>query len=111
MSIDDDLTVIHRKAAAHLVACTEAFYADQDGEEDVESPAAAPFCGCDDCIVREVLVVAWRDLVTAAVCYIEENARDQEAINQIYGRALARIASGEAEDPATLARLTLGEAN
>lgn len=61
--------VAQRAAEAHLAACQEAFWAgeDPDGpywEPDWEtaamnSPASAPFDGCDTCIVREVLHAAW----------------------------------------------------
>lgn len=52
----------HRVAIEHLRACEEAL-----GEECVSddldplppSPASAPFCGCDDCVVREILDAAW----------------------------------------------------
>lgn len=45
-------------AEAHLAACQEAFWAMEEGDE-IESPASAPFCGCDTCVVREVLWAAW----------------------------------------------------
>lgn len=48
-----------RAAEAHLAACNEAMFAYEDGDESVESPAIAPYCGCDTCIVREVLFAAW----------------------------------------------------
>lgn len=109
MNDDETLTQIHRKAVNHLLACAEAFYAEQNGDTEVKSPAVAPFCGCDDCVVREILVIAWTDLIAGAVCYIEENVRDQEAVNRIYARALRRIANGETPNPAMLAQMTLGE--
>lgn len=111
MELNELLNQIHRKARDHVVACSEAFYAEESGQEDVENPAVAPFCGCDDCIVREILVVAWGDLISGAIIYIEENSKDQEAINAIYARALKRIAAGEVEDAKLLAQLTLGEGN
>lgn len=111
MDLDELLRQVHYKAKEHLFKCVEAMYAEEEGIEDVESPACAPFCGCDDCVVREVLMVAWNDLIAGAIMYIEDNARDQEAINQIYSRALKRIAAGEVQDPALLAKLTLGESN
>lgn len=49
-----------RAAELHLAACMEALWAyEEEGDEDVESPASAPFCGCDTCIVREILWAAW----------------------------------------------------
>lgn len=53
-------------AEAHLCACHEALSADEDGE-DIESPASAPFCGCETCEVREVLFAAWPFLKLAAL--------------------------------------------
>jgi hypothetical protein len=47
---------------AHLAACMEALWYEElengDGTPP-ESPASAPFCGCDTCIVREVLWAGW----------------------------------------------------
>ena len=51
-----------RAAEAHLAACQEAFWDYESGEmqgEEDGSPASAPFCNCDTCIVREVLFAAW----------------------------------------------------
>lgn len=51
-----------RAAEEHLAACQEALYAEEDyGDTDVAagSPAIAPFCGCDTCVVREILHAAW----------------------------------------------------
>lgn len=49
-----------KAAEAHLAACQEAlFEMEEDSGELVESPASAPFCGCDTCMVREVLYAAW----------------------------------------------------
>ena len=51
-----------KAAEAHLAACTEAMFAwEEAGEvdESIVSPAIAPFCGCDTCVVREVLYAAW----------------------------------------------------
>lgn len=43
----------------HLEACYEAMW-DDDGNETHEkpSPSFGPFCGCNTCVVREVLSVA-----------------------------------------------------
>lgn len=53
-----------RAAEAHLAACWEAYWAEEEGRE-IESPACAPFCGCDTCVVREVLFAAWSFLESA----------------------------------------------
>ncbi len=51
----------HDAAEQHLKACWEAFYAQEDCETDevIASSAFGPFCGCDTCVVREVLAAAW----------------------------------------------------
>lgn len=51
----------HQEAEKHLSACWEAYFdEEQDGLSDVEWPeTAGPFCGCDTCIVREVLHAAY----------------------------------------------------
>ena len=46
-----------RRAEEHLAACEEALH-----DELPESPATAPYCGCDTCMVREVLAAAWEAL-------------------------------------------------
>ena len=49
---------IHDAAEQHLIACFDAFYAEEEGLDET-SPAYGPFCGCHTCIVREVLTAAW----------------------------------------------------
>ena len=46
----------HTTARAHLIACWEAEF---DEDADVENPASSPYCGCETCIVREVLYAAY----------------------------------------------------
>lgn len=58
-------------ATAHLEACAEAEWLQEEAGDDfeIDTPAAAPFCGCTTCVVREVLVGAWpviERMVTAA---------------------------------------------
>ena len=52
----------HEMALERLRGCWEAMDA-ENGSEDpadwTQSPACAPFCGCEDCTVREVLDAAW----------------------------------------------------
>lgn len=55
-----------KAAEAHLAACQEAEYAFEeilmeggDPADAPESPACAPFCSCETCVVREVLYAAW----------------------------------------------------
>ena len=40
--------LVQRKAEAHLNACLAAM-----DEVEATSPASAPFCGCNTCVVRE----------------------------------------------------------
>ena len=56
---DDPAALAQKAAEAHLDACFEAMWAYDEGDDEVESPALAPFCGCQTCIVREVLWAAW----------------------------------------------------
>jgi len=55
----DYVQLAQRAAEAHLAACYEALYACEEGDETAESPACAPFCGCETCVVRETLHAAW----------------------------------------------------
>ena len=60
VEIEDYGLAAQRVAEAHLAACSEGLYAEEEGESsDFESPASAPFCGCETCVVREVLYAAW----------------------------------------------------
>jgi hypothetical protein len=53
---------VQRRAEAHLDAC----FAAEDEPTEVDSPAFGPFCGCMTCIVREVLMVCWGDMLEEA---------------------------------------------
>lgn len=68
-----------RAAVTHLQACAEAMDEAEEalsaGDEPITeeflanlppSPAVAPFDGCDDCVVREVLHAAWPALTELA---------------------------------------------
>lgn len=49
----------HQVAEAHLNEVWEWYHADEDGESDLgPDPAFAPFCGCETCEVREILLAA-----------------------------------------------------
>ena len=58
-SMSDWPRLVQEAAERHLEACYEAEEAYELGDDDVESPACAPFCGCITCVVREVLYAAW----------------------------------------------------
>ena len=60
--VKEDIGIKAQRAAeAHLAACYDAMNQWEEDEYDssIESPASAPFCGCDTCVVREVLWAAW----------------------------------------------------
>ena len=64
---DEFATRLQGKAERHLNACMEAMDAEEWGSDDedlMESPAYAPFDGCNTCIVREVLFVALDEVTT-----------------------------------------------
>jgi hypothetical protein len=69
----DHRLAAHRAAVAHLEACLA--HLDQQAEVDAgyleaellgEDPSSAPFDGCEDCLVREVLHAAWPHLLAEA---------------------------------------------
>lgn len=70
--------IAQKRAEEHLAKCQEAMW-DENGDESdgAESPASAPFCGCETCIVREVLYVSWATL--------------QELVENDRRRALERV--------------------
>jgi predicted Fe-S protein YdhL (DUF1289 family) len=54
---------VQHAAEDHLNACLEALDA-YDANVQVNNPAYGPFCGCNTCVVREILSVTW-DLMEA----------------------------------------------
>ena len=50
-----------KRAEKHLAACMEAL-----DDDEIGSPASAPFCGCNTCVIREVLWAVWPLLVEEA---------------------------------------------
>ncbi len=62
-------------AEIHLDLCDAALYAQEAGVEDEDellgqapaSPAVGPYCGCQTCVVREVLAIAWPIFHAAAL--------------------------------------------
>jgi hypothetical protein len=63
-------------AERHLAACQEALWSEDAGEAEVaESPACGPFCGCDTCIVREVLYAACPAIEAGVRAELEESLR------------------------------------
>lgn len=77
--------LVQRKAEAHLNACLEALDA-QDAGQPTESPASAPFCGCNTCVVREVLIVTYDLMLTEARREVRaERARRPQHLNAADG--------------------------
>lgn len=61
---ETDFGALAQKAAEeHLNGCWEAYWAEEMLEDPnaelPESPAFAPFDGCETCVVREILSAAW----------------------------------------------------
>jgi hypothetical protein len=50
-----------RAAETRLALCAEwRDHYENDGDEPTEpDPSCAPYCGCDTCVVREILDAAW----------------------------------------------------
>lgn len=48
----------HRAAEEHLDACFQAM-SDLEEGYDASSPAMDAFCGCQTCIIREILYAVW----------------------------------------------------
>ncbi|MEV6922945.1 hypothetical protein AB0M46_00325 [Dactylosporangium sp. NPDC051485] len=62
----------HRAAVAHLHACADAMFAEEeDAAVDAGSPAVGPYCGCTDCDVRETLAAAWPILLVDAARIVD----------------------------------------
>jgi hypothetical protein len=57
----DAFLPMQQAAERHLLLCWEASYEEENAEvgTEVPSPAVGPFCGCETCVVREVLAGAW----------------------------------------------------
>jgi len=70
-------------AEAHLQACMDALDANDAGVA-WESPASAPFCGCDTCCVRETLYAAWPFA-------LQEQAAEIERLDGEWKDALASL--------------------
>jgi hypothetical protein len=47
----------HKDALKHFNACMMELYEDGEGTE-----TSAPYCGCDVCVVREILYAAYDEL-------------------------------------------------
>lgn len=78
--VTEDLGVVAQRAAeARLRDVTDRYWAEQDGEDESAwdgFDGIAPYCGCDTCLVREVLFAAWPHMLEAA----KLEARDELGI-------------------------------
>ena len=61
----------HQAGIRRLDLCEAWQYYNEGGQDDGElppdtpDPSCAPFCGCETCVVREVLDAAWPIMVEA----------------------------------------------
>ena len=110
MELDDLSDGIQKKAEQHLVSCYEVLHAEEDDylPEDENFSPFGPFCGCETCVVREIVTSVWDQLVEAVNSEKTEGEMDQEAVNQVLTNALRRIAGG-AENPIQSAEIALSE--
>lgn len=68
----------HRAAVDHLYACQAALDAEEEEGAEAQWPdGAGPFCGCYDCLVREVLTAAWPIAVRSITDALPENVRQE----------------------------------
>lgn len=56
-----------KAAEAHLELLDECLFRENDQEEPEWPDSAGPYCGCQTCIVREVLWAGWPHLRLAAL--------------------------------------------
>ena len=74
-----------KAAEEHLARCNEALW-DDAGDSMLagikgavtDSPASAPYCGCDTCVVRETLHAAWPFLLLAAEEELTDGVRAEQ---------------------------------
>lgn len=67
-AVEDLLDKAQRAAEKHLADCNEWLWwseGEREGQPEPDCPACGPFCGCDTCIVREVLFASWQTLEEA----------------------------------------------
>lgn len=88
-----------KAAEARLAAATEVLF----DESDLPVELAGPYCGCDTCIVREVIDAAWPYLKElAAVVEQEDTGHSKWSAS---GRAGSSPASGTHSDYEEVQRL------
>lgn len=73
-----------RAAEMRLAAASDMLFHDEEGEPDgLDHPewdeVSAPFCGCDTCIVREIIDAAWPYLRQLALMAEQADAPDSNS--------------------------------
>lgn len=76
----DPGTVAHRAVVARLDALYERLEAEDNGEDVdwADTPAVAPFCGCTDCLVREVLSAGITSLVEQGALTVADTREGEQ---------------------------------
>ena len=66
--LEDLAQQAQRAGEARLREVVDRFWAEQEGDDDAWEgfDDVAPYCGCDTCLVREVLTGAWEPMLEAA---------------------------------------------
>jgi hypothetical protein len=85
--VDDAIGAAQRAGERRLAIGMAATYDEVESLGGLEPPGdvselCGPFCGCDTCIVREVLDAAWPHLVKVGDELIAENARLREELER-----------------------------
>lgn len=96
-----DYGLLAQKAAEeHLDACYEAMWkAEEEDDFAVDSPASGPFCGCETCVVREVLHASYEFLILALQDEVIVPDRQK---NMLYLPVTAELATGEWVGPVNI---------
>ena len=73
-----------RAAEDRLEACNDMLWAEEDGEPDWRDhpewdAISAPYCGCDTCVVREVIDAAWPYLKQLALVVEQADTSDSNS--------------------------------
>lgn len=93
---------VQRKAERHLDDCMEAMYAlEEDPTANVSDPAYGPFCGCDTCVVREVLSICWDEMLIEARREVAAEAQKRHV--EVHG---ARDENASLPEPRTPAQIS-----
>lgn len=71
-AVEHDYGLAAQQAAEeHLQAIYEYEETPEWGYPEGDHPAVGPWCGCETCVVREVLHAAWPHLKAAALAGVE----------------------------------------